>query len=377
MKYCAAFAAVARLVIWIALLSVNHAVTAQEVWVEVIESFELPTDPAWFRAATDVARRFSDKGAFGVSVIRRFEAATSSRELLAEFQERLSRAGSNERSKKAVYTSIEKEVERIVASAEKTQWLGVVRGWDGIAAKEVVYILGERQRGVFRRCRPGQILAVTTSRSNCADHLQSSGRPTMLTAASGRRVPSEFLRVESDAPELRTVAFGTVDLGAVASGDWIGEAARSEGVGNTEVLVSFELPKGAVIESGFPWYCKFDLFERNADGTRGASVKFEGSEFAVCVSTAPPPPEVGGLRGTRGPSSDYTGVAGSRVVVRQPAQYGYEAVATAAWGVRVSAANTSGTPPSPQGGEVTPSTMPAETQPESLPELPQTPEIQP
>lgn len=343
--------------------------SVDERWLEIVEQYDLPEDPQWRSTAEQVDKLFGPRSPAGDSAsksrgkgnskerpsdslnrpggmlgggagdpIGRFAAATRSVDQLGEFRKRLEQAGSNERSRQAVITSIEREVDRIVSSKDASRKLTVVRAWDGIKRESVCVVLGERQRALAARCKVGAAVWVQMAASNCADHYQANGRPTLLDVKP-KQLPSEFLRADEGPAELRALKFGSVD----APSEWSGTATKSPTVGSGEFTVSFELPDGLDIDPGLPWYCEFKLFRLDGSGKRTAETRFTGPAVAVCVSTGSKPAttELPGVTGKRTPAGDHLGArptyaatATAVVEVADPGPHGYVAVGTRLWGAR-------------------------------------------
>jgi hypothetical protein len=342
-------------------LAAAGSTPADERWLEVIEQYELPVDPDWRETATAVGVRFglnsTTRGSEGKAkgrssdavrrpggllggesgdALGRFRAATGSFEVWGDFRKRLEQAGENERSREAVFTAIEREVERIVKSADSERKLTVVRAWDGIKREAVCLVLGERQKSILAKCKPGGGLLVELAASNCADHYQSNDRPTILEAKS-KPLPSEFLKAVEGDSDLAELRFGSVEC----PGSWTGTAKKSSKVGSGEIAIEFELPAGSVLDPGSPWYCQFKLLQLDSAGKPSVEVRFTGNVHAVCVSTQTKREVMGGFSGGRsgevGPEPAkpaYSAFAKGHVEVASPSPYGYIAVATHAWGVR-------------------------------------------
>ena len=355
----------------------NPVASVDERWLEVLERYELPADPQWREAAEEVLElygpatdspgaggRARDKsggavrrpggllGGGAADPVARYQRATGSLEQTEEFRKRVTQAGDNERSREAVFTSVRREVDRIAQSADAVRKLTVVRGWDGIKREFVCVVLGERQRTVVGKLKPGAVLLAEMAASNCGDHYQAGGRPTIVGVKS-KSTPSEFLRADAAPSGLKPFEFGPVECPT----DWLGSATKSTEVGSGDISVTFQLPEGIAIDAGLPWYCEFKLMELDASGRSVGEVQFAGPPHAVCVSTCPKPPETKGvgMTGRRRPSGEpepavpsYEPLAKARVRIDKPGPHGYAAVAIRAWGVREkpkSAASSDGATP--------------------------------
>jgi hypothetical protein len=321
---------------------VAHA--RDRAWIEVIETYEIPFDPDWRESALKAAsfREFGSSGAFGQQ--------TGSVDRSAEFAERLEQAGGNDRSKKALIAAWRKEVESYQSTANAARELFVVRAWDGIRRKPITLVLGEKQRGAFARCKPAAVLNVEIGTSNVPDHLQARGRATIASVVGGAKVPTDFLYLVDEMPDLRDFSFGEIDLPSLQIGNELGGAQKDPAAGSGIIAVTFDLPASIPIESGMPWYCEYKLMELDNNGSPAKEVRFEGSKHAVAIS------------GSR---------AKARIEIKNPKPYGYVAEATAWFGVAPNAVLM----PAKQGAAPSAPASKAPSKPAAPAEAPSTPEI--
>ena len=275
-------------------------------WIEVIETYEIPFDPDWRESALEAAKFRS------FTSTNNFRDMTGSVDRADEFAERLKQAGSNDRAKKAVIAAWKKEVESYGNSATAARSLFVVRAWDGIQRVPLTLVLGEKQRGVFARCKPAAVLNVAVGLSNVPDHLQARGRRTITSVLGGGKSPTDFLYLTDEMPALRDISFGEIDLGLLKIGNELGDAQKEPEAGSGIISVTFDLPSSIPIESGTPWYCEFKVMELDKDGTPVKEVRFEGSKYAVAID---------------GPR------ASARIEIKNPKPFGYVAESIAWFGV--------------------------------------------
>jgi len=341
---------VAMLAFFCASSKVAHARDGQ--WIEVIETYEIPFDPDWRESALKAAEfaAFPEKGRSDDAVIARFKELTRSFDRAAEYSERLSQAGKNERSRKAVIAALKKEAESFGSSANSARTLFVVRAWDGIEGKPVVLLLGEKQRGAFARCKPSVVLNVTIGKSNVPDHLQAPGRTTITSVIGGSKGPSDFMYAKDGSPQIGDVGFGEIDITSLGGAVELGAAVKSTAAGSGLIQVVFDLPRAIAIDTVMPWYCQFKVFELDKEGKPSKEVHFEGSKYAVAIS------------GSR---------AKARIEVKNPKPFGYVAEATAWFGVAPKAALK----PAKQGAAPATPAAKSPSKPAAPGDAPSTPEL--
>jgi hypothetical protein len=274
----------------------SREVRADEgVWIEVVETYEVPFDPDWRESALK-ASKLERAASFGLggsggsrstdsasSVVNHFAGMTGSVDRAADYAARLKQSGTNERSQKSVLAALEKELRSFESSADAERELFVVRVWDGIGRAPATMIMGEKQRSIVARCKPRTVLHINVGKSNVPDHLQAYGRTT-ITSVIGGKAPTDFLSVTDGKPTLRDVSFGEADVAALSVGKILGEARKEPQASNGTIVVTFTLPTTIPFEETSPWYCQFILMELDKDGAPTKEVQFEGSKFAVSLS---------------------------------------------------------------------------------------------
>jgi len=132
-----------------------------------------------------------------------------------------------------------------------------------------------------------------------------------------------------------------------------------------------EPPSELGIDTAYPWYAEFKLFELGKDGSRAREVRFDGSNAIVAIATPA--------------AQERRPVARGRVTVKSPVPWGYEAVVVKWFGVAAKdrlVAGSGARPATPRPLRESDRAEPAdpaepleETAPAALPEEPQTPDI--
>ena len=366
----------------------SRTAAQRDAWVEVIESFDLPDDPDWSAAARNAETRVLAEvrsaggtirrpNPLGIAPISPKEAARIERQI-EELKERIERAKSSkfgskkteEEGWKRIVDSVEKIADSLRAASDRTAPLTVVRLWDGIERKEVVVTLGRGQRAVANRLVPGKPMLASIGPSTVGDDLQAL-RETVTALQSARSTPSEFLRAADGAGVLAERGFGEIDSRAQREAVAI-RAVKDPTPGSGALTLELAAPPTELgINTAYPWYAEFKLFELGKDGSRAREVRFEGTNTVVAIATA-------SVRESRPP-------ARGRVEVKSPVPWGYEAVVVKWFGVAAKDRLVSGSGAKPAANRplresdaaapAEPAEPLEETAPPALPEEPQTPDI--
>ena len=294
----------------------QSASATPEVWLEGIETYTLPWDPAWRRTMEVVAFPNS----FGKSA-KEFEERK--RAILARFA-RAKSENSDARAK--ALADLERQgyalAETMRKTADRAMPLTVVRSWDGINRREVLLIFGKGQRAVADRIKPGKIARIELGESKPGDDMQARRRTGVAVGASSR-VPSDFVRLVDAPSELVQSAFGEVDATMLAVPVRL-PAKKDPAPGSGVLTISLDETPGELnINHAYPWYAEFKLFELGKDGARTREVRFEGSNTLVAAADA----EL--LRRLRNEIVPAQG----RVEVKSPQPWGYEAEIVRWYGV--------------------------------------------
>ena len=261
----------------------------EERWLEVIEVYTLPCDPRWRRTA---------------------EAAYSSnsREYFPKAYRRLvvSEKSAEERGRKLAQLS-----EDLQSTANKPMPLIVMRAWDGIEQREVVLSFGKGQRATANRFKPGTPLLASIGTATPGEDFQSSRR-TVREIRSSANAPSDFASANDAAGALFEIAFGEVDSKALVSAVVVDAEKDPTPRSGVVTLALSAPPRDLQIDTRYPWFAEFKLFERAKDGTRAGEVLFTGTNALV--------------------AADGKGASG-RVEVKTPQPWGYEAEVVTWFGV--------------------------------------------
>jgi hypothetical protein len=376
----------------------SRTAAQRDAWVEVLESFDLPDDPDWSaaaRAASDQVRLVTRLRSGGGSdpvrlsldslrVVSRDEASRIERQL-ADFNERIERAKSTkfgskkteEEGWKRIVDSVEKIADSLRAASDRTAPLTVVRLWDGIERKEVVVTLGRGQKAVANRLVPGKPMLASIGTSTVGDDMQAE-RETVTALQSARSTPSEFLRATDGAGVLAERGFGEVDSRAQREAVII-RAVKDPAPGSGALTLELAAPPTELgINTAYPWYAEFKLFELGKDGSRAREVRFDGTNAIVAVETQ-------GAKQIRQSFSRPGFPARGRVEVKSPVPWGYEAVVVKWFGVAAKDRLVAGSGAKPAANRplresdaaapAEPAEPLEETAPPALPEEPQTPDI--
>ena len=373
----------------------SRTAAQRDAWVEVLESFDLPDDPDWSAAARNAETRVLAEVRSAERTIRRpnplaiapispKEAARIERQI-EELKERIERAKSSkfgskkteEEGWKRIVDSVEKIADSLRAASDRTAPLTVVRLWDGIERKEVVVTLGRGQKAVANRLVPGKPMLASLGTSTVGDDLQAV-RETVTALQSARSTPSEFLRAADGAGVLAERGFGEVDSRAQREAVVI-RAVKDPAPGSGALTLELAAPPTELgINTAYPWYAEFKLFELGKDGSRAREVRFDGTNSIVAVETQD-------AKQIRQSFSRPGFPARGRVEVKSPVPWGYEAVVVKWFGVAAKDRLVSGSGAKPAANRplresdaaapAEPAEPLEETAPPALPDEPQTPDI--
>lgn len=288
----------------LAIATLDSTASAKDRWLEIIEIYELPNDPAWPSSARSAG-----------AVVGRFEGNPRRMpfpETAERFGDRMSKAGDNDRSREAVRMAVRNFAERLTAGSKQLPKLKVIRAWDGYARQRVEFVCGPEQGSVIQASKAGAIFKATIGTSNSPDHWQAAGRPTILQINRAVDVPSDFVSLDKISPALRDITFGKLAMTPEAPA-CIGIATKDPSPGGTRMDISFKgANSGVPIDLSYPYYCEFRVFQKAQDGSREREVRFKGPKHAVAIG----------------------GDAVATVELRdKPSAFGYEAEAVAWFGV--------------------------------------------
>jgi hypothetical protein len=293
----------------------------QERWLELIEVYELPLDPAW----RDTALRASDSS-FSIY----FPTDSEKLEVrAAAIDERASKAKKNEDKRKIIEQGSEELVrkrtrlqEDLIATADKPMPLSIVRAWDGIAKKEVVLTLGRGQRAIIDRFKLGKPLLAEIGLSSPGEDFQSR-RVTVESVVTSTPAPTDFARAVDAPSSVHSIAFGELDTSAITTPVVI-RAVKDPTPGSGVLSLKLEVASTSLaIDAIYPWFTEFRLYELAKDGTRSREVKPIGSNILVAVRSSNDIANALELFG--GSPLKPIAVAIGRVEVKSPQPWGYEA----------------------------------------------------
>ena len=362
------------------------AALSSSIWLECIEVYTLPWDPEWRTAA--------EQAAFPQSFDR---SATEIEEQRKALSDRVNRSKRSSDEKQRTLDQGRKEIDRRVANliedlrakSDRDMPLTVIRAWDGIAKAELILTFGRGQRGISDRLADGKPVQVLLGLARPGDALQSA-RPTATQIRPSSSVPSEFLRLANTPHPTHRYEFGEVDASALPA--VVVGCTKDPAPGSGLLHLSRFAPPAALgIDSRYPWYAEFRLYELADDGKRAREVRFNGSNVAVAADSARTAVALRTAPSAVDTESDGILRAIGRVEVKSPQPWGYEAEVVKWYGVapkdRLVPGSQSSRSPSGRGrrertagpdGSSAPS-QPAppleENAPAELPEDPSTPDV--
>jgi len=281
----------------------------EEVWVEVVEKYDVPCDPWLFELEGKILG---------------LQEPTWFRETAKEFAKRAEDVANakDARRKKGLQAAFDKwkDARRAFVQRElnSDRPLTVIRAWDGIAQRFVVFTLGEGQRTLERRLVPNVVFRVVWDLARPGDDLQGR-RWTIQSATEVKQVPSEFARWADVSARRGGDAFGEIASVGVS----IPTAMRATKVGDVGVgLYQFRLEGPshdfAPLDTEYPWFCEFRVFELDQAGSRTREVS-QGRK-SVAAWWAPD-------------RKDWTEARGI-ISIANPVPWGYEVEITRWFGVR-------------------------------------------
>lgn len=273
---------------------------APATWLEAIEIYTLPWDPDWKAAA--------EGGSFPYSFRRSVKDIESIRD--------------NPSKRKKLDDDLR-------AAADRLMPLTVVRAWDGIQRKEVILIFGRGQRALADRLAGMRPLLAVIDHSKPGDDFQAV-RTTVSEIRPSSRVPSELVRVVDAPDSARVSSFGEIDASLLAAPVKVA-AKKNPTPGSGLLTLEVESPPDELqIDTTYPWYAEFRLFEMSKDGVRGKEVRFEGANSLVAARNSRRSFYLDPIDPARRPSWE---VALGRVEVKSPKPWGYEAEIVKWYGV--------------------------------------------
>jgi hypothetical protein len=294
----------------------------EEVWIEVVEKYVIPSDP---RLQWLAGERFS------------LEDPSMFRESAEELAKRAQEiaAAKDARRKKGLQAALDKWKEARRASVERElnadRAVTVVRAWDGIAQRFVVFTLGEGQRSLDRRLMPGVVFRVEWDMARPGDDLQAR-RWTIQSATEVKQVPSEFARWADVSARRGGDAFGEVSsVGASSTMALRATKAGEVGVGLYQFRLEVPPEEFRSLDTRYPWFCEFRIFELDQDGVRVREVSQSRKSVAAALDR---------------PQSSYSGAHGV-ISIANPVPWGYEVEITRWFGVRPIPKTPTVPPPTP------------------------------
>lgn len=348
--------------------AVGRQTTSDGVWLEAIEIYTLPWDPAWRKAAEDIRFPSHFRGSAEDSAKRR--KALEARLQRERVREKID--GGEAATRLQEFDRKEAELaDRIRKTADRPMPLTIIRLWDGINRREHVLSFGKGQRAIVERFKQGKPLLAVTGNALPGDDFQAA-RATCGDIGPSSRVPTEFARL-SDAPaSLTDVAFGEIDASVLKSPAKI-DVSKDPTPGSGVLSLALSQPPAELeIDFSYPWFAEFRVFELAKDGSRSREVRFEGEDSIVAIARSGSRSTPGGPgTGTVDPGSRYFEAIG-RVEVQSPQPWGYEAEVVKWFGVAPKArlvsprAGSNGRTPSGVSGK----NAPGNSQPASTDEAP-------
>lgn len=344
-------------------------------WLEVVEMYTLPSDPAWRTTALSATTSDGFRELFSEALLELAERQEAIKKRAEGAKRAEDKAKIEKQGKEEIERKKAKLAEGLVATADKPMPLTVLRVWDGVSKSELVLTMGRGQRATIDRFKQGKPLFVEIGLSSPPADFQSF-RPTVKAVLASTKAPSDFAAA-SDAPAgVHELAFGEVNPDALP-GPVVVRAVKDPAPGSGALTISIEPPP--LLESlnkRYPWYAEFRLYELTKDGKRGREVEFKGPNALSAVAEPTPPEKL------RQPKIrlrlDPVLIATGRVEVKSPQPWGYEAEIVRWFGVapksklKSATAGTAG----PSGSAAPPSTpQPDASVPPVLPPEPETPEI--
>ncbi len=294
----------------------------QERWLELIEVYELPLDPAWRDTALRVSSdRLTTYFPTESANLRERSGAIErrAREVKSiKVRERIYERGNEEIARKRA-----RLLEDLAASADKPMPVTVIRAWDGIAKAEVVLTFGRGQREVVDAFAVGRPLLAEIGLSSPGEDFQAI-RITAESVISPASAPSDFAMAADAPPTSHSIAFGELDTSAVTSPVVI-RAFKDPTPGSGVLSLQLELASASLaIDPRYPWFTEFRLYELAKDGTRSREVKPIGSNVLVALGSRT---NLSGHDSERGDPLALHSIAFAvgRVEVNQPQPWGYEA----------------------------------------------------